>query len=201
MSQIDSQLTEVIEILKQGGVVVIPTETAYGLAADATNSRAAKRIFAIKGRDINKTPPLIVASMEMAKRYFVFTPKLEELARQFWPGPLTLIGKAKPSLLSPSVLREDGTIAIRVSSHPVPRAISEALDAPIVATSANDSGKPECFSVEDIKEQLIFKPLQPDLYFDGGVLEPKLSSTIIKEENGTLIVLRKGIIDISPYVT
>ena len=200
MTSNDEHLSDAIEILKQGGVVVIPTETAYGLVADATNTRAAKRIFAIKGRDINKTPPLIVASMEMAKRYFVFTPKLEELANTFWPGPLTLVGKAKPSLLSPSVLREDGTIAIRVSSHHIPNVISEALNAPIVATSANDSGEPECFSVEDVQQQLKLRPLQPDLYFDGGILEPQPPSTIIKEENGKLIVLRKGTIDISTYV-
>jgi len=185
-------LTEAIEILKQGGVVVIPTETAYGLAADATNPIGVKRIYAIKGRDMLKTPPLIVASQEMAEQFMLLSPKLLTLAQIHWPGALTIVAKAKPSPLAPSILREDGTIALRVSSHPIACTLSEAIEAPLVATSANRSGEPECYSLADVKNQLRHHPIGPDGFVDCGVLKGDLPSTIIKEENGEIVVLRQG---------
>ncbi len=181
-------ILEAIAVLKQGGVVVFPTETAYGLAADATNEKAVARIFEIKGRNEEKSLPLIAASREMVERFAGIPRGLEKLASQYWPGPLTLVLPAIGGLAS-GVVR-DGTVAIRVSSHPVARALSEGLDAPIVSTSANLGGQPACYTVEDVRAQL---GDTPDIYLDGGVLEPQLPSTIVGvDDYGYPEVLRQG---------
>ena len=185
-------LDRAIEIIKNGGVVVIPTETAYGLVADATNVSAVERIQSIKGRDLWKTPPLIVDSFETAEQFVELTPRLRELANQHWPGPLTIVAKAKESKLAKQVIREDGTIAVRVSSNSIAQAIARAINAPIVATSANLSGLPECYSVEGVQNQFKESSQQPDFYVDGGTLKPVAPSTIIKEEYANIIILRQG---------
>ena len=106
-------------------MVVFPTETSYGLGCDATDARAVERLFAIKGRDAGKTPPLIVANLNMARAYATLSPQLEELARTYWPGALTIVAPAiSPSRLAPQVIARDGTIALRESSHEIPRELS-----------------------------------------------------------------------------
>ena len=206
----EQQIQQALVVLRNGGTVVFPTETAYGIGADATNTRAVERVAAIKGRDAAKTMPLIVADLKMAERYMELSDRLRALAMDFWPGPLTIVGKAKPrgagSLpagrhgasggngtdLSPSVMRENGTIALRVSSHPVAAALTKALGVPLVATSANRAGESSCFSVEAARQQLDSQHLQPDLYLDGGVLPRSKPSTIIKQVGREIEVVRQG---------
>jgi L-threonylcarbamoyladenylate synthase len=188
----ETEFVEAISILKNGGVVVVPTETAYGLAADATNAEAVGRVQRIKGREAWKTPPLIVDSIEMAEQYIEITPKLRKLVETHWPGPLSIIGQAKELLLSKQVIREDGTIAVRVSSNDVVRQISTILSVPIVATSANMSGHGECYSIDAVRKQFEGQEDQPDFYLDAGLLEQKPPSTIIKEQDGEVVVVRQG---------
>lgn len=183
-------------MLKEGGMVVFPTETAYGLGVDATNERAVERLMAVKGREGWKTPPLIAADRQMVERFVVLSPVLERLADQFWPGALTIVAPAKQGLVR-GVVRE-GTVAIRVSSHPVARALSRELGAPIVATSANVAGKPTCYDVESVKRQFTSHLLQPDYYLDVEPLEHHRPSTIVAEQDDHLIVLRQGEIEIPP---
>lgn len=188
----NENLDHAISILKSGGIVVIPTETAYGLAADATNSLAVERVQQLKGRESWKTPPLIVASIEMAERYLAITPKMRELVETYWPGPLTIVGKANDSGLSKNVVREDGTIAVRVSSNEIAREISNALNVPIIATSANLSGQSECYSVDEVQKQFEAQSNQPDFFLDVGTLPHESPSTIIKEEDGKIVIIRQG---------
>ncbi len=199
----NEELARAVFTLRNGGVVVFPTETAYGLAANATSARAVERAKAIKGREEWKTPPLIAADLQMVEKYCVISAKLRELTQQFWPGPLTIVASI-PGLipdysrnggLAEGVVR-DGTVAIRVSSHPVAHALTVELGVPIVATSANVAGEPACYSVMDVKAQFATRPLQPDVYLDGGVLESHTPSTIVTEQNGEFIVLRQGEVDI-----
>lgn len=188
----EKKIKQAVDALRKGRVIVFPTETAYGLGADATNSRAVKRITVIKGKETSKTPPLIVANFSMAERYGIFTPGLRKLSRQFWPGPLTVVVKAKNgSGLSREVIRADGTIAFRVSSNQLAQTLSRRLKAPIVATSANRAGKPPCYDAECVKK-MFSSGLGPDLIIDGGKLRGEKPSTIIKEENGKIAVLRRG---------
>lgn len=177
MSSRHKQAQEAIAVLKKGGVVVFPTETAYGLAADPANKGAMRRIYLIKGREKTKNLPFIAADFRMAVRFAKPGPLLVKLARTHWPGPLTIVGKKA---------------AVRVSSHSVARALSRALGRPIVSTSANVSGQPVCYSVRAVKKQFAGHTHQPDYYFDVGALPRRKPSTLVKEEKGRLIVLRQG---------
>jgi L-threonylcarbamoyladenylate synthase len=189
----EQQIQQALIVLRNGGVVVFPTETAYGLAADATNTRAVERVLAIKGREEGKTVALIASDLTMAERYLEFSARLHELAREFWPGPLTIVAKAKKGTdLSSAVIRENGTIALRVSSHPVATRLAQELRVPIVATSANRAGESSCYSVPAARQQLDAQPLQPDFYLDGGVLPRRKPSTIVKEVGRRLEIVRQG---------
>ena len=156
----ESFLRHAVKILRQGGIIVYPTETAYGLGCDATNRRAAARLFKIKGRDKGKPLPLIVADRKMAERYAKMTPLALRLASTYWPGALTLVLKKqgnketkKQGGLAFGVTHR-GTVAMRVSAHPVAHALVKGLGRPMVATSANRSGEPACYSVGEVMESL-----------------------------------------------
>lgn len=173
------------------------TETSYGLGADATNTRAVARLMAIKGREGWKTPPLVAADVSMVRTYVFLSKQLQMLANKFWPGPLTIVALVRPeSRLCPDVIRE-GTVAIRVSSHTTARALSAGLGAPIVATSANRTGQESCYDIAYVHAQFDACLLQPDFYFDEGPLPHRSASTIVTEQDGVLVVLRKGEIDIT----
>ncbi len=199
---------EAVEILKAGGAVVFPTETAYGLAVDATNEKAVRRVFAIKGRGKEKSFPLIAADFKMVEKYAILSPIIKRLAKKYWPGPLTVIvgvrhlpleaSEAKwggALQLSSGVIRS-GTIAIRVPDHPIACELSRRLGQPIVSTSANVSGEPVCYSVRVVKKQLVGRKTQPDFYLDVGRLKKVKPSTIVVEKNGEIVVLRQGEIKI-----
>lgn len=171
---------------------MFPTETAYGLAADARNARAVRRVFEIKGRELGKTPPLIAANRKMAEEYAEIAPALVPLVDTHWPGALTVVGKVGKGLASGAV-RRDGTVAVRVSSHPVARALSKGLGAPIVATSANVSGRSPCYSVRTFERQRkAAKRPEPDFTVDVGPIPYRKPSTIVMEKKGKVVVLRQG---------
>ncbi|TAL50546.1 threonylcarbamoyl-AMP synthase [Patescibacteria group bacterium] len=193
---IEQQIAQAVATLRNGGVVVFPTETAYGLAADATNPQAVARICAIKGREPGKSFPLIAQSREMVERFAGIPRVLERLAAQHWPGPLTLVLPVMGNRLVPEVCRNE-TIAIRVSSHPVAATLSQGIDAPIVSTSANLSGERTCYTVEDVKKQFEGRE-GPDYYLDIGELKPEPPSTIVDiDDYGYPEVLRQGTITLN----
>lgn len=183
-------------ILKRGGVVVFPTETAYGLAVDATNQEAIERVFKIKGRDDGKPLPLIAANIEMVKSVAIIPEALSALAHTYWPGALTLELPVRGAGLAKFFLQR-GIIAIRVSSHPVAHKLSELLGAPIVSTSANRSGEAICYDVPSVQAQFEGQQEQPDLYLNDGPLSPEPASTIVGlDEKGKLVVYRQGSIHV-----
>ena len=134
-------------------VVVFPTETAYAIGGDALDSLVHQRIARIKCRPGNKPFPWIVASFAMAEKYGVFSPAAKKLAKKYWPGPLTLILPLKSPLPNLAVGQLSNTIAIRVPSHPVARTLSRVIGRPIIATSANLSGKSMCYTIAAVKKQ------------------------------------------------
>ena len=174
-------------ILRAGGVVAFPTETVYGLGADATNSDAVLRIYETKGRP--RFNPLIVhvADYDMAGRYVDFPPLAEGLAH-FWPGPLTLVlPRRADSGLSDMVSAGLDTVGIRVPDHPLALALIQAAGRPLAAPSANPSGRLSPTTAAQVRAGLPDVPL-----LDGGPCRAGLESTVVLVEGDTVTQLRAG---------
>lgn len=182
-----------VTVLRQGGLVAMPTETVYGLAANAADNSAVARIYAAKGRP--QFNPLIahVSSMDMARREGVFHANARILAETFWPGPLTVVVEVAATG-SVSDLARAGldSIALRMPRHPVAGQLIEAFGGPVVAPSANPSGKisptlPE-HVLKDIGDEV-------DLILDGGACAVGVESTIIDARGDRPALLRPGSLD------
>ena len=173
------------ELLKNGGLVAIPTETVYGLAADATNGAAVERIFKAKGR------PLIVhiSSYEQLERLVSHIPEhAKRLMETFWPGPLTVI-LPKSNLIPDQVSAGLPTVAVRLPSHPVARAVIQEAGVPLAAPSANVSGSPSPTAAAHVLHDLDGKI---DAVIDGGPCTIGLESTVITLAEETPVLLRPG---------
>lgn len=178
-------------VIKAGGVVAAPTETAYGLIADAFSARAVKKVFLIKGRSRRKPLPLIAASPAMVKKFFFLSKRELSLANKYWPGPLTIL--LKPKKRFPNALAAGRKkLAVRVSSSAIIRRISVALGNPVTATSANKSGARECYSALCVEKAFRDFKNTPDMILDAGVLARVLPSTIIEVLGEKIKVLRQG---------
>ena len=134
-----TELRRAAEVIGRGGVVAYPTDTFYGLAVDPRNADAVGRLFVVKGRDADKASPLIASSLAQAAEAVEFTDMGRRLAERFWPGPLSLVLKAKDAL-SRDVLGRGDTAAIRVPRDEIARGLAAAVGYCITATSANLSG-------------------------------------------------------------
>jgi len=186
-----SLIEEVTVILKSGGVIGYPTETFYGLGADATQDEAIDKIFSIKGRNFQNPISIIIAERnDLSQWISEIPPTAQPLIEKFWPGPLTLVFQAS-SAVHPRLTAGTGKIAIRISSHPIAAALAMALGRPITATSANRSGAPESTSVSDVSRQL---GSGLDAIIDGGETAGGKGSTIIDTTVHPLKVLREGAI-------
>jgi len=185
------ELNRAIEHLKQGGVVVYPTESSYGIGCMASNAAAVARVFALKRRPLEKILPLIIGSVDEAKRLITWSPIAEKLAVEYWPGPLTIVAPATAAgkQLAPGILAPDGTIALRVSPHPIARTLVEAV-GPIISTSANSGGAPACFDVSSIQSWL--GTTDDVMVIDAGALPRDLPSTLVRITQSGYEILRKG---------
>lgn len=191
---------DIIKYLKQGGVIVYPTETAYALGCDATNAKAVKRIFKIKHRPLSKTLPLIASSLAMVKRFCQMSKTELKLAQKYWPGPVTVILKIKRLKdFDKRVVAKDKTVAIRVSSNKIAQNLSRRLGRPLVSTSANLSGKGECYSVSEVKAMLKIEEKRLKIaIIDGGRLKKQKPSTIVMvKKDGEVEVIRQGSLKIT----
>jgi L-threonylcarbamoyladenylate synthase len=183
-------IDDAARILRDGGLVAFPTETVYGLGADATNDRAVAAIFAAKERP--RFNPLIVhvPDMDAAKRLVTFTPVARWLAERFWPGALTLVlPRQAGTPLSLLVSAGLDTVAVRVPSEPVAQKLLAAARVPIAAPSANASGEVSPTTAEHVRQSLRDKV---DLIIDGGPTRLGLESTVIGFDNGKPVLLRPG---------
>jgi L-threonylcarbamoyladenylate synthase len=184
-----SAIKTAVSVLRKGGVVIYPTETAYALGADATNLGAIEKIKKMKARSRSKPLALIVADVNMAKRYGVFDARATNFAKNFWPGPVTLIVKRTSSL--PQSIA--GTyIGMRVSGLACARELSKALGKPIISTSANRSGAPTLYSARRARKEFQSAIAQPDLLLDAGTLPKRKPSTVIHLGLKRMRVLRIG---------
>jgi len=191
-----TELPRIISVLRQGGVIVFPTETSYGLGCDPRNSAATGKIYRIKGRETSKALPLVACSSEQVMSLFEVTPAVQDLLKRYWPGPLTvLLEPSDMSLRRQMPVFKDGLAAVRVSSHPFVQALACAYGFPLTSTSANVSGQEPCLSAK--QAEYIFSTLEPsrrpDLIVDGGELPPSEPSTIVKvSPQGQIEIVRQG---------
>ncbi|MDD5713023.1 MAG: L-threonylcarbamoyladenylate synthase [Smithellaceae bacterium] len=184
-------IAEVVGALRDGEVIAYPTETFYGLGADGTNHAAIEKVYRIKGRDLKNPLPLIIGAEEdLASQVQEIPAPLHELIKEFWPGPLTLIFRASPSV-SPLLTGNTGKVGIRVSNNPIATLLAKELGRPITATSANLAGKSECTTAEEVVAQL-GDAIQTVI--DGGKTKGGLGSTIIDATVSPARVLREGAI-------
>ena len=182
--------------LARGGVLAIPTDTLYGLAADALNPDAVDRVYAAKGRPADMPLPVLVSGWEQALQVAVVSHDSELLARRlaenYWPGSLTMVLPAAPGLPERLTAGRD-TVAVRMPGHPVPLALAEALGRPITGTSANRSGEPDITDPEDLRR--ILAP-RVDGIIVCGPQPVGGASTIVAITGGDISLLREGVL---PY--
>lgn len=183
-------IAEAVRVLRAKGVIIYPTETLYGLGANPLFPEAMERIYVIKGRAAAKPIPFLIKDEEMLASLVEEVPPLgRELIRRYWPGALTLIFRAKQGL-RPPLKGKDGTIGLRISSHPVARGIVQALDAPLTSTSANIA---EAEDLLDGEKMAQFFGSQVDLIIDSGKV-PGIGSTVIDLTVSPPRIVREGMI-------
>lgn len=176
-------------VLRRGGLVALPTETVYGLGADARDAAAARRIFAAKGRPPDN--PLIVhlaAVEQLTQVAATVTPLARSLAERYWPGPLTVVLEAAADL-PPVTTGGLRTVAVRVPGHVVARAVIAAAGVPVAAPSANRSGRPSPTTAEHVVADLGDRI---DLLIDAGPTGLGLESTVVDARGTVPVVLREG---------
>lgn len=174
--------------LAAGGLVVYPTETLYGLGADACNEAALQRLVDVKGREPGKPIAVLVSEMTMLEEVVDEIPDVAaKLMQRFWPGPLTIVLRARASV-SRLLTGDDDGIGVRVSSHPIAGALVRALGRPVTAPSANPAGAPPPTRLDEARA---YFGDRIDYYLDGGCLPGEPASTVV-DVRGTLRVIRDG---------
>lgn len=175
-------------LLQRGGVVVIPTDTAYGLAADPRIKSAVKRIFKIKQRPPEKALPWVAGSLAQVERHFLLTAAERRVATALWPGPLSLVLRLR---------RGRQRIAVRVPALALLRKLCLLVGYPLTATSANISGRPTAYSIASVKRQFVAALVKPDAIIDGGTLHRRAPSTIADLSGRQLRLHRVGPISLA----
>lgn len=186
----DEALAKAGEILRRGGLVVFPTETVYGLGANALDADAAKKIYAAKGRPSDNPLIVHIADPADADKYAIVGEEYRRLAKAFMPGPLTVI-LPKRDCIPETVTGGLDSVGIRCPENKIARRMIAAAGIPVAAPSANISGKPSPTSAEHVRFDMDGKV---DMILDGGECTVGLESTIVKVENGKLTLLRPGAI-------
>ena len=185
------ELKEPAKVIRNGGIVIFPTETVYGIGTNGFNEESIKKIYELKRRDSNKPISLLVSNMEMVEMVAKDISDLEyKLMRKFWPGPFTIILKKKS--IVPDILTSNGdTVGVRMPSGEIAKKLIEYAEVPIAAPSANISGKPSGIDINDIMKDFEGKV---DCIIDNGISELGVASTIVKVVDNIPYVLREGII-------
>jgi L-threonylcarbamoyladenylate synthase len=184
-------IAEAVQVLRRGGVVGYPTETVYGLGADAYDGEALERLFTIKGREMGKPISLLVGNVRMLEEVTSRIPPLAmSLTQGYWPGALTIIFEASKTC-HPILTANSGKVGVRISPHRIPGKLLEALKRPITSTSANLSGNP---SLTDPLEVYRILRGKIDLIIDGGKTDGEGESTVIDVTVSPPRILREGVV-------
>lgn len=183
------KLKEPAKVISDGGIVVFPTETVYGIGTNGLDENAVKRLYEVKQRPIEKPISLLVSNMEMVKQIAKdITEKEYKIMETFFPGPLTIILKKKENV--PDVITAGKeTVGVRIPSGEIARKLVEYANVPIAAPSANISGEPSGTNIQDIIKSF---GGQVDYFIDGGECKIGIASTIVQVIDGVPHILREG---------
>jgi L-threonylcarbamoyladenylate synthase len=183
----DARIREAADLIKQGLVVAYPTDTLYGLAVDPRNPKAVRRLYALKGRAETSALTLIAADLDQVRAAADVTSAGERLAARWWPGPLTIVLRAR-EVLAREILAGGTTVGIRVPGHAVAIALAREAGFAITATSANRSGMPAATDAAALARALP----AVDAIVDGGPVRGGAPSTLVDASNDALTLLREG---------
>lgn len=184
---------ETVEILRNGGVAIFPTDTAFAIGCRVDDNNAVKRLFSIKQRSEQQAVPILVNGVGMAKKYGDVSEEVQNILNQFWPGALTVIVPKVESKISPLVLGMGDTVGLRQPNHEVCLQIISEVGVPLIGTSANFHGHPTPYKTEDIDPELA-------KIVDGvfpGICHVGLASTIVDTTKKPWQILRQGIVKIT----
>ena len=192
LTNISETINTAVEILNAGGLVIYPTETCYGVAVNATDSVAVKKLLKYKKRPSGKAISIAVSDVEMAGKYVELNKEAKNIYKKFLPGPITVISKSKG--VADSLLESEyQTLGVRIPDYEVAQKLIEKLGVPITATSANSSGKKTPYSVEDILDNLTAgQKALIDVILDAGQLPQNPPSTVIDTTRHSMQILRQG---------
>ncbi len=187
------ELEETIKVINNGGIVIFPTDTVYGVASNALNDDSIKKLFALKERNDKKPICVLTSSVDKIKKVAYIKEDELEIINKYMPGALTIILDKKEHV-SDILTSNLKTIGVRIPNNKIALSILEKIDFPLATTSANISGRNDSIQIEDLIDN--FKD-KVDIIIDGGITDLKISSTIVKIENDEIKVLREGSIKIS----
>lgn len=195
---LDRQIEQAIAILRRGGVVAFPTDTVYGYAASLQHPAAISRVYTIKGRPEAKAIPILLSTSQALPEVAAnISSATQRFADRWWPGALTLIVAAKPTLPAETITRDatgNETVALRVPASDAAIRIIAGAGGALAVTSANRSGDPPALAANDIPRQ---GPSSPDFVVDGGVCPLGMPSTIASVTGSALRIFREGAIPVA----
>lgn len=193
MNPDEKDIVRICTCLKNGGVVLLPSDTAYGFAVDATNERAIRRVYELKGRDYSKPMHVVVPSINSAKLYVEIDNRASILAKTFLPGPLTIVLPKKENVLPDLLTSNLPTLGIRIPNVVISLKAAKSFGKPYTATSANKSGAASSYSVEECLSPFTDEEVSTiDLIVDSGVLPFVLPSTLVDLTKDEVSIIRPG---------
>jgi len=186
-------IKEAVKAIIKGKVLVLPTDTVYGLIADATSKVVVNKIFKIKNREKSKPLPVFIKDIAMAKKMAKISKSQEEFLKEVWPGKVTVVlEKRKDCELPKAVFGNKKTIGLRSPDYKLINILLKKINKPLIGTSANISGKGEFIEIKKIINQFKNKKYQPDIIIDAGNLKKSKISTVVDFSKRTPEILRIG---------
>ena len=182
----DNGIKKSVEIIENGGIIVFPTDTVYGIGCNPYDANAVKKIYQIKSREKIKSLPVLASSIEIVKQITIIDEFTEKIIKKYWPGPLTLILKLKDKNLKKSLELED-KIAVRIPNSECTLKLLNKCNL-LVGTSANISGESSFTNPQECMKNV----KNYDVFVDGGTITSKGESTIIEIENEKIHIIREG---------
>ena len=203
----ENQIAKAVQTLQQGGIIIFPTDTAFGIGCAMDDEKAIERLFRIRRRPDSQATPVLVDTVKMAQDYLQPIPQevVDKLIEPYWPGALTIISGVKSEVkkndLAKGVVSEKNTLALRVTDQPILKYLSSKLALPLVSTSANISGIESTHDVDEVIEAFGKRQEQPDAVFDYGRLLICRPTTVASVINGKVEILRQGEVHLSMCIS